>query len=366
MRKSIVLIPSAVTADALVALTVGRLWRFLWIAVVGILPATLSRPCSAAIFVSSGQVGGVFEFDSTTGQFIKSFGANVLGNPSGLTFDSSGNLLAASRAGANPVVAFNPSTGAEIGPRVIGDGGILDYPQAIKVGPDGNLYAVDFAFGPVPNSILRYDATTGAFIDVFAAPAGNALYEPFDLAFGSDKNLYITSLQNSSVVELDGSTGAVVRDFVPTYSGGLNGATGLAFGPDGNLYVSSFYSNQIMEYNGATGAFMGTFASGGGLLYPEGLAFGPDGNLYVASNGNDQILEYSGKTGARMGVFASSPGLGPSFVAFSPSPAAVPEPSSLAIMGSALALLSFWRFAPLATQSARRLKTSFDQGDRLL
>lgn len=352
MRKRTGFIPWTTTTNVLAATDVSRMSWFFALASVGamlVVPGT----SEAALFVSNGAgSGGVYEFGATTGQFIKSFGADVLGNPSGLTFDSSGNLLAATIAGANPVVAFHPATGAEIGPLVTGEGGILDRPEGLTIGPDGDLYAANGFVLPVPNSILRYDASTGAFINVFAAPAGT-FYSPFDLSFGPNGNLYVTTMQDSAVYELDRSTGAVAAVF----GAGLNGGAGLVFGPDGNLYVSSFYTNQVMEYNGTTGAFMGTFASGGGLIYPEGLAFGPDGNLYVASFGSDKVLEYNGQTGAFIGDFASAPGLaGPSFLVFGPSVAAVAERGTIAIWGCAGALLSFVTFARRFSES-RRLRS---------
>ncbi len=62
----------------------------------------------------------------------------------------------------------------------------------------------------------------------------------------------------------DGSTGAFIDEFIsPPNNGGLGSPTGLIFGPDGNLYVSSIDTRQILRYNGATGAFIDAFASVG-------------------------------------------------------------------------------------------------------
>src|SRR5260221_133959 len=93
------------------------------------------------------------------------------------------------------------------------------------------------------------------------------------------QNLYVASLNGSSVLKYNGTTGACINAFVPMNSGGLVNPNGLTFAPDGNLYVSSFTTNSVLKYDGATGAFITAFvpANSGGLNEPAGLKFGPDG-----------------------------------------------------------------------------------------
>ncbi len=102
--------------------------------------------------------------------------------------------------------------------------------------------------------------------------ASGGLDQPIGLVFGPDGNLYVTSAVTDNVLRYNGTTGAFIDTFA---SGGLNGPLGLVFGPDGNLYVSSRYTNNVLRYNGTTGAFIDTFASGGGLSCPNFLTFTP-------------------------------------------------------------------------------------------
>jgi len=83
--------------------------------------------------------------------------------------------------------------------------------------------------------------------------------------------------------------------------------------------------------------------SSGGLSDPRGLAFGPDGNLYVVSNFNNEALRYNGTTGAFIDTFVASGSGGlrsPQDLLFSSSvtPPTVPEPSSLTLFLTSLAI----------------------------
>jgi len=290
------------------------------------------------------------------------------------------SFLLVSSAGNDQVLAYNQD-GTFAGTFASGNG--LDSPLDVVFGPDGNFYVTSFN----TNSILRYNGQTGAFMNTFATN----LNGPHAAIFGPDGNLYVASIFSASILRFNGVTGASIGTFVPNGSGGLFEPRTMIFGPDGNLYVGSGNSPStfnILRYNGQTGAFMGVFASGGGLLGPRSLAFGPDGNLYVASAGGDSVLRYNGQTGAFMGAFVpqGSGGLdGPAGIGFGPdgvlyvssnvndcilkyngttgafigilggacgiggldspklltffpnAPAAVPEPSTLVLLGSGIA-----------------------------
>src|SRR4051794_32393209 len=62
------------------------------------------------------------------------------------------------------------------------------------------------------DTVLRYDAKSGAFKGVFAS--GNGLKNPNGLAIGPDGNLYVGLGDEGTVMRFDGQTGAFISRFV--------------------------------------------------------------------------------------------------------------------------------------------------------
>ncbi len=105
--------------------------------------------------------------------------------------------------------------------------------------------------------------------------------------------LLVSSLNTNSVLRYNETTGAFVDAFVPRKSGGLIQPYGILFGPDGkndgkqDLYVASasiYFKNglkavpgtsTILRYDGTTGAFNRVFVSAdsGGLQFPSFMTF---------------------------------------------------------------------------------------------
>jgi len=135
------------------------------------------------------------------------------------------------------------------------------------------------------NSVLKFDATTGAFQSVFAT--SNQLQGPNGIAFGSDGKLYVASRLTNNVLRFnaDGSF-----DQIFATGNGLMGPAGILFDANGKLLVANWQGtpNTVLRFN-AGGSFDKAFATDASLAKPWGLVFGADGRLYVSAKGSGSV-----------------------------------------------------------------------------
>jgi DNA-binding beta-propeller fold protein YncE len=144
-------------------------------------------------------------------------------------------------------------------------------PRDVKVNPANNrLYVLYYNAATVETFDLATMASYGLLMPAGSPIGSGGLYTPSAMALGPDGNLYTTNQIGppSNVLRFDGTTGAFLDDFVTAESGGLLTAWVLAFGPDGDLYLASldFYQpgvGAILRYDGTTGTFIDVFTSGG-------------------------------------------------------------------------------------------------------
>jgi streptogramin lyase len=167
--------------------------------------------------------------------------------------------------------------------------------QGLDFGPDGNLYV---AARTSANVILRFNGTTGAFIDVFANMGINGPNTP---RFGPDGRLYVSCRNTGNVVRFD-PDGTELGEFATHPS--LGSPEGLSFGPDGHLYVAARTNSVVMRFNGNTGAFMNEIIVTPGFMAPEGLGFTSDGSLWIASRDTSEVIQVNGLTFAEVNRFS--------------------------------------------------------------
>jgi len=217
-----------------------------------------------------------------------------LNGPSGITFDSYGNLYVANYIG-NTIGKYNSDGTTVNASFIIG----LNNPKGIAFDSYGNLYVTNC----IGNTIGKYnsDGTTvnASFIIGLNTPKG--------IAFDSTGNLYVANSGNDAIGKYrsDGST--VNADFII----GIYDPDGIAFDSYDNLYVVSFGNEIIGKYNSDGTTVNASFIIG--LNTPKGIAFDSTGNLYVASV--DKIGKYRSDGSTVNADFIS--GLhGPQYTAF--------------------------------------------------
>lgn len=223
--------------------------------------------------------------------------------------------LMASGYNSESIHLFDPVTGAKLG--FLDAAGLVPGAQSMRYGPDGNLYVC----AEKVDRVLRFDGATGTLLGTFVGDDPNTpqdedggLDGPTAAVFGPDGHLYVASFDTDRVLRYDGTTGAFLDVFVvddpatpANEAGGLDGPdAGMTFGPDGRLYVPSFQSNQILRFDAETGAFVDVFNKSGPLSRPRMIRFRGDGVAFVTSWGNARILKYA-PDGTFLGIFASPP-----------------------------------------------------------
>lgn len=245
---------------------------------------------------------------------------NLISFGQGLELAPSGKLYATSDVG-NRVSVLDLPGGATNFTQLHGAGGgatpALSTPLGIAFDELGNVLVNNMG----GNTVAKFDPATGAFLGNLVSAGSGGLSGPHHGLLRVTRpdppmaSLLVGNFADDTVTRFDALTGAFIDTFIPAGSGGLDGVTGIARGPDGDLYVASHLNHKIMRYDGRTGAPKPALgkpgaefvsAGAGGLTYPERLLFLDDGSLLVASYSSANLLRFD-SNGNSLGPLNISP-----------------------------------------------------------
>jgi sugar lactone lactonase YvrE len=270
--------------------------------VVEYVPGT--SPCSTGQFCTHMPASLVIGQSSFT-TYNTATSPTGLNGPTGLAFDSSGNLWVADANNARVLEFTTPFSSHEAASLVIGQTSLtalviattptqtgLYFPTAIAFDSSGNLWVADY----YNNRVLEYTPSfstdeaaslvigQSSFTTNTYATSQNGLGTPYGLAFDSSGNLWVVDHGNNRVLE-----------YTPSFS--TDEAASLVIGQSGYTSV------------GQTGGSKG-------LYLPTGIAFDSSGNLWVSDTDDNRVVEYLGTTSSPTGTSVSC------------SPATVDDPVS--------------------------------------
>ncbi len=277
---------------------------------------------------------------STIGLALLETAQGSLYNPSGMAFDSSGNLWVAD-TNNNRVLEFTaPFSNGMDASLVIGQSNFtasasatsqsgLNAPSDVIFDPSGNLWITDELNSRVVE--FKHPLSSGmlaslvlgesSYLSSVGGTTPSTLYYPSDSAFDSSGNLWVADLGNNRVLEYkaplsSGMAATVVlgqstftSSTAATTQYGLSQPGGVFVDPTGNVWISDGGSDRVLEFVPLSSAYSSgtpaslvvgqtsftasvTATSQSGLDLPGDVAFDPSGNLWVADVLNNRVLEF--------------------------------------------------------------------------
>jgi len=156
----------------------------------------------------------------------------------------------------------------------------LGWPQDIIFLDDANTVLISNLSS---NQITRYNAETGAYIDVFAPVPGG----PTRMKIGNDNLLYVLQWNGNGRVLRYQLDGTYVGEFT---SVGVSQSIGLDWDSTGNLYVSSYNSDLVRKFS-SSGSDLGIFISSN-LVGPTNVTFDDNGDLLVSDYDGGRVKRF--------------------------------------------------------------------------
>ena len=187
--------------------------------------------------------------------------------------------------------------------------------RSFTMGPDGKLYVVNSYRHD--SNVVRFERIgehSWGYDTVFVqgnTPKNPGMFHPYDLAFGPDGDLFVSS-QNTDLVQCyagpESSEAGTARPsripgFPPgtfasmrknaKFATGRFGIRGITFDVAGNLYVA--HRDRGVEVFDSDGHHLHLISTWYDIVLdrPIQLRFGTDGVLYIGSAGNNAVIAYT-------------------------------------------------------------------------
>lgn len=271
------------------------------------------------------------------------------------------------------IIRVNPLTGAQT---IVSQGGFLDAPYDLTVGPDGFVYVANNAYyyAGASNTVIKIDPSDGSQTVVYSASTNSALFG--GIRFDHSGKLNVIDALSGYVLRVDPIAGT---SSVVAAGGYLTSPYYVDVAPDGNLVVADTSgSNSLVQVNPVTGAqtllAMGTvpgtvwfgvgvkpggfafvvdeysagvlqvdltagtnsiIAQGGNMVTPFGLHLDNSGNVLVTDwdngSGTSRVIRIDPLTGNQTVVSS-----GDNIVSTWTLTVVIPEPSTLMLAAGAL------------------------------
>ena len=226
--------------------------------------------------------GEILQYDGVNGALVGTFATTSPFSSYGvcdLTFRTNGNLLVTDGI-TQSVGEFDGATGAFIGYFVPQGVCGIDDPLGLVWGPNGDLFVGSRGDG-AEYGILEFGAD-GSCVGWLAGPFDTSdMRYPRRLAFDANGDLLAADRYGWKVPRIDGDTGALLGALGGVYETACPQTVDVA--PNANVWMAT--GDAIAELDAASGDWLGTLASGGGLLSICDVAVAPNGDLFVADGG---------------------------------------------------------------------------------
>jgi uncharacterized protein (TIGR03437 family) len=268
---------------------------------------------SGAIITTIAGTGGTTGYSGDKGAATSA----TLRYPTGLAFDSSGNLYIADTGNnvirkitsgtITTVAGDNGQSAGDAGDFGAATSAILNGPTAIAFDSAGNFYIADNG----NSRIRKVDIKTNIITPFLGSGATDKrLSSPNGLWFDASGALYVADSGNQRLAKyvaptLSNFAGNLVAGFKgdggPAISAQLNKPMGLTMDAAGNIYFTDTNNSRIRKITTdgtittIAGKGGGAYSGDGGnatsavLNFPRSIAVGPDGTVYIADTNNHAI-----------------------------------------------------------------------------